>query len=715
MRRLVYIATLVLLSPLMQAQAEYEVLPVSKINTSYNEFAPRMHNNGVLFCSNKKDEIFISYLNHESGDPLTRIYFAEQNKNGRFRTETPLQFEENQRIDFGPFDIFQDSLLAFTRSYVEDKKPALGIFFSNPTGDRWSAPQPFEHNRNGYMVGHPAFSPDGRRIYFSANFEDSHGKADLYYCQRTGTGWSEPINLGSQINSAHSELFPFIHADGALYFSSDRPDGFGGFDIYRIADPFFPEAPQLLSAPFNSTENDFSYTANADDSQGFFSSNRNGSDDIFEFKLTRPHFASCDTLQINAYCYVFSDEANIYLDTLPLRYEWDFGDGIKMQGIEAEHCYQQPGVYHVALNIIDTLTGDLFFSQAQYELEVSDIKQVYIELPDTVGVNTPIFMHSHNTYLPGFEIDSHHWFLPGNQYAEEAEIHFTFSETGQFTIQLGLRSQPDSREIRQQACVVRSVVVVEEELLPVASAQNIARSGGDQNNDKDIFGYLMAHSDTITLNNIFPDETLFRVEIKKSKQRISTLDQFFDEVRGTYEVHENFIPTDSTFSYAVGEEKELVNTYPIYSDIKLMKYDEVRVKAYLSQYVYDLDSLDQISVEDIDNVIFRTGSIYFESDEVALMPEAHTTLNKIVHLLNQFPTLIIEVGAHTDNVGDETYNQHLSKERATSVINYLVRHNIHASRLIGVGYGTAFPIADNSNEEERQQNRRVEFKVISTH
>jgi len=80
--------------------------------------------------------------------------------------------------------------------------------------------------------------------------------------------------------------------------------------------------------------------------------------------------------------------------------------------------------------------------------------------------------------------------------------------------------------------------------------------------------------------------------------------------------------------------------------------------------------------------------------------------------MNDTPTLKIEISGHTDNVGSSSYNQKLSRERAKAVVDYLLRQNIAANRLVFEGYGMDQPIADNSTAEGRQQNRRTEFKVL---
>jgi len=93
--------------------------------------------------------------------------------------------------------------------------------------------------------------------------------------------------------------------------------------------------------------------------------------------------------------------------------------------------------------------------------------------------------------------------------------------------------------------------------------------------------------------------------------------------------------------------------------------------------------------------------------------ESQTELNKVVQLLNDNPLLKIEITGHTDNVGNPADNLRLSVDRAKSVVKYLITNGIAANRLMSKGFGEAKPIAPNSSEETRAQNRRTELKVVS--
>jgi OOP family OmpA-OmpF porin len=111
-------------------------------------------------------------------------------------------------------------------------------------------------------------------------------------------------------------------------------------------------------------------------------------------------------------------------------------------------------------------------------------------------------------------------------------------------------------------------------------------------------------------------------------------------------------------------------------------------------------------------------NVYYDFDKATLKQESHASLDKLVALLNAHPEISIELSAHTDNIGNEDYNQRLSEARARSCVAYLISKGIDKDRLQAKGYGATQPIAPNKKEdgsddpEGRQQNRRTEFKVL---
>lgn len=105
-------------------------------------------------------------------------------------------------------------------------------------------------------------------------------------------------------------------------------------------------------------------------------------------------------------------------------------------------------------------------------------------------------------------------------------------------------------------------------------------------------------------------------------------------------------------------------------------------------------------------------NVFFDVNKFDLKPESEAELDKLVQLLNENPTLQIQISGHTDNVGSAAANQVLSENRARAVVNYLIGKNIAADRLTSKGFGSGQPVADNATEEGRALNRRTEMKVI---
>lgn len=112
-------------------------------------------------------------------------------------------------------------------------------------------------------------------------------------------------------------------------------------------------------------------------------------------------------------------------------------------------------------------------------------------------------------------------------------------------------------------------------------------------------------------------------------------------------------------------------------------------------------------------------NVYYDFDKSSLRQESFPALDKLVSLLNEYPTMVIEIRAHTDIMGDETYNMNLSEARAGKVVAYLIGKGIDKNRLQSKGFGSTLPVAPNKHDdgtddaEGRQKNRRTEFKVLS--
>ncbi len=110
--------------------------------------------------------------------------------------------------------------------------------------------------------------------------------------------------------------------------------------------------------------------------------------------------------------------------------------------------------------------------------------------------------------------------------------------------------------------------------------------------------------------------------------------------------------------------------------------------------------------------VVRLNNVFFDFDKSFLRPESFVELDRVVKLLNENPAIEIEMSAHTDSKGSDEYNFKLSDDRARSVCEYILSKGITPARIISQGYGETKPQVENDTDENRQLNRRVEFKIL---
>ena len=189
------------------------------------------------------------------------------------------------------------TMMIFVRCVSPEKRTDAycGLYRSERVGNGWGAATALPFVRAGYNYLHPALSPDGKRLFFSAQLEDGWGGYDLFVSERLVDGtWGEPTLLPRALNTQGNEQFPSWDAD-TLYFSSDGHEGMGGLDIfstYKMANGRW-SAPKNLRQPVNSGADDFAYTVLrrngtgvGSETTGYFSSSRpggEGADDIYVY------------------------------------------------------------------------------------------------------------------------------------------------------------------------------------------------------------------------------------------------------------------------------------------------------------------------------------------------------------------------------------------------------------------------------------------------
>ena len=142
------------------------------------------------------------------------------------------------------------------------------------------------------------------------------------------------------------------------------------------------------------------------------------------------------------------------------------------------------------------------------------------------------------------------------------------------------------------------------------------------------------------------------------------------------------------------------------------------IGTYMDRQQHDLEEAtagtDTEVIRDGDNLYLQMpGSVAeFDTNSSSLRPVFQTTLNQISQTLNSYPDTYIDVYGHTDSDGSDAYNLDLSRQRAESVANYLVGRGVNRARIETQGFGESQPIASNATPAGKQQNRRVEIKIV---
>ena len=155
------------------------------------------------------------------------------------------------------------------------------LYKATKDGDKWSKGQALSFNNKEYSVRNPAISKDGKTLYFSSDMPGGLGGEDIWKVSVDGNTYGTPENLGPNVNTEANESFPFLQDDNILFFSSNGRQGLGGYDVFKY-NTNTNEKSSNIGEPVNSQKDDFAFTYNLVKNVGYFSSNRDGNDDIFQ-------------------------------------------------------------------------------------------------------------------------------------------------------------------------------------------------------------------------------------------------------------------------------------------------------------------------------------------------------------------------------------------------------------------------------------------------
>lgn len=646
------IATIILLSNTI-AFAQNEEIPnnenvnianESAINGQKLDFSPAFYEDGIVFITNqtdKKSKVFDKNINSQA----MMIMLARRGADGKLQTpvpfaedlitpyhEGPITFDKVGEEAYFSRNNFEKGNLVFAKEAENGKQKALQqIYHATKTGTSWKDVKKLPFNMNEYSFRHPSLAIDGKKLYFSSNRPGGKGGYDIWVSSLINGEWGEPMNLDS-INTSSNEAFPFIHASGILFFASDKSGGAGGFDIYyaRPIDKKGFMSPHNLGLPFNSKSDDFGFIIDLDRKNGYFTSARvggKGLDDI----------------------YTFNSEKKIPFD----------------------------------LEIAKPKKAMLCVLDKEDNSPIADASVKYVNID--------------NYSIREMATDSRGSIIKLN------------SEENVNILQL-VNTQPLKTLTTGTDCKTEFIVDEGQYLVNVfkegyAPKQIILKA----KKDKELYQVVMEKLDgKVQLVSSINDE--------KDRPIPGAKVTIIDDETGEAQT----VTTDpeGKINYAVKPKKcyTIKVDKPNYAPKTSKTCVEEMIPGKLSEVQVKVNMPELASPFAAGTVIELT-NVYYNFNDATLRPDALKDIIALLKVMQDYPEIEIELSSHTDCRASDAYNINLSQRRAESVVRYLKEHGIVSNRMIARGYGESQlknHCADGvaCSEEEHQRNRRTEVKIL---
>lgn len=275
------------LSKILSKDSHFEIENLEAVNSAGAEYAPVVQKGMFYFTSSRGSE----KIYKATGTGFTNIFQAPMSGEDILINEASTLGEAfaTEAINEGCITFSPDGkIMVFAKGNSGKRKGArdVNLYISRFQKGSWTTPELMTISDPNAWNSTPAFSRDGRTLYFASNREGGYGGIDLYSARMDSRGrWGDVRNMGNVINTPGNEMFPYVTDDGKLYFSSDGHPSIGALDIFVAIRQEGEITIENLGPPVNSTGDDFgiSFTSIKD---GYFTSNREGGkgdDDLYAF------------------------------------------------------------------------------------------------------------------------------------------------------------------------------------------------------------------------------------------------------------------------------------------------------------------------------------------------------------------------------------------------------------------------------------------------
>ena len=430
----------------------YKIDRIPASTGSHDEIAPVPYLDGLVYANNRMNTYWLSRTD-TANRAFFNLWFVERKSDDSW--SVPREFEPQLATPYndGPVTFNENmTLMFFCREYKAElgregrnANPFTGLYYSewDDTNGTWGEAQPFVHNDFDHTLFSPHLTPDGRTLYFAADFPDSRGALDIYRSDYEDGSWTSPVNLGDRVNSDQVEFYPFYHeAAGRLYFSSNGHDRLGGFDIFYSEEVFGTlSEPVKMPPPINTVSDEYTLIMGEDFSEGFLTRGPTGNRDIYRFYIDGyPDFEDPEPVEKNNFCYRIYDRN---LDSSALEifdHEWVINDTLVIPGHDIDYCFPGPGKYEIRLNVIDRLADTIVEQEAKISADLEYIEQLMIDCPDTLYAGEEYtFTLGEETYLPGFdEVEQIFWQLGDGYFEEGRTVTHSYRIAGEYRCMAGV-------------------------------------------------------------------------------------------------------------------------------------------------------------------------------------------------------------------------------------------------------------------------------------
>ena len=614
-------------------------LSPSNINSKYSDFGYYVQNDIAYFVSKKQLKIKDQW----SGKNFSTLFSF--NPNDASSKPTAVKFKINRDLNAhqSTSALNKEGTILYTTQSVRNPEGDyyLQIFrYRLNSNGQWSMPESLSINTFNYNTAHPSIDEQERLLYFSSDRPGGYGQSDLYSVEIQPNGdFGEPVNLGPKINTSSRETFPFIEGDNILYFASDGHPTFGGLDIFGIAINDPNAMAFNLGKPLNDIKDDFAYFSH--NGKTFISSNREqgeGSDDIYEVLIENPIVFNCygsiSGLVINEQTGkpILGAEVKVLKGNVEVKSTQTSSNGF--YHIENLDCGGQFTLL-VSHDDLEEISKEIQISRVYDHNEISTI-----------------------ALSPSFAIEG-----------QLASILETAKSNGQ-EILYGF----DKKEyLPQGEEVIRELAG----LLNENPSQKIVIESYTDPSGPEAYNQWLSQERSDFIKN-----KLIQLGVNE--------DQLISQGKGEFSSSRDCLTAECTYTRAKQRRTEfrLVENQPIKSRV-------AKTEAPAPQ---------------IENILFAFDSVFF------LQEKASETIDKMALYLLQNTNANVILTGHSDSVGPASYNMILSKNRANSIKDLLVQKGIDPGRIKTNGKGEEQLVNDCQEPnlctvEQHRKNRRVEIVI----